>query len=301
MSIRYLCLAALIVLCATTSSPAQQSSTFPTELAARLSETLDDFRRVNNAIGVTAAIVSPRYGTWADASGDANSNTGDSMRHDMLLGIGSITKTLTSAAILDLVDERRIELDDTIGTWITGYGNINGRVTVRQLLNHTSGLFDYTSNNAFWVFAQSDLNQNLTPDDILPFVGPPVFSPGLSWQYCNTGYILLGMIIERVTGKTFEQDIASRFLAPLGIDAIAMGTLDTLPGVVADNWIDVDGDGDLDNLNELPRKWLYSGAWAAGGLFGDAASVARWGNQLYTGRLLSPAMMSALTTFRSIP
>jgi len=299
----YTRLALLAMIATATLAPrdaSAQPTTFPAALAARLDSVLAAVRVATNTTGVAAAIISPRHGTWLGASGVADIGTGELVTSDMLFGIGSVTKTFTSALALRLVEEGRISLEDTVGRWIAGVRNVNGAVTVRQLLAHTSGLYNYTNSQEFWAAVNADMDHFMTPEEILTFVGPRSFSPGFGWEYSNTNYVLLGMIIERVTGMSFEDAIADRLLEPLALRTIAMGTLDTLPGPVSGNHIDTDGDGDLDNLGALPRRAIYSGAWAAGGLYSSVGDVARWGHELYRGRVLSPEMMTELTTFRAV-
>jgi D-alanyl-D-alanine carboxypeptidase len=268
------------------------------ELVARLDSTIDAVLARTGVKGATAAIITPE-GAWKGVAGISDETT--PVDPAMLFAMGSITKTFTAATILQLVSEGRLALGDTIGTWISGYANINGRVTVRQLLAHTSGLNSFTDNEAFWAFTGEDLERFITPEDVLQFVGRPHFSPGFGWRYCNTGYTLLGMIIERVTGRAYDEVIAERHLAPLGLTSIAMGYDDTLPGVLAGNWTNIDDIGELDDMRTLPRRAFYSGAWAAGGLVTTAEHIARWGRALYGGDVLTPAMRDSMTTFRSIP
>jgi D-alanyl-D-alanine carboxypeptidase len=276
------------------------AQTDPAQLAARLDSTLDAVLARTGVMGATAAIISPRYGTWTGVAGMSSAADGEAVSPDMLFGIGSITKTFTTATILQLASEGQFALDDTIGRWISGLPNISGRITVRQLLAHTSGLYNYTDSPDFWQFTTSDLDRFITPEDALQFVGPPSFTPGFGWSYTNTGFALLGVIIERVTGRPYEEEIARRLTGPLGLGSITMGYNDSLPGTLAGNWANLDGAGDLDDWRGLPRRAIYSGAWAAGGLVSNARDLASWGNALYGGDILTPEMMTQMTTFRSI-
>jgi D-alanyl-D-alanine carboxypeptidase len=291
----------LLVATALLQSARAQSGDFPPALAARLDSTLSALQVYRNATGVSAAIISPRYGTWTGAAGIADIRTGERVTPDMLFGIGSISKTYTSAVVLGLVADGALSLSDTIGRWISGVANIDGGVTVRQLLAHTSGIDNYTDHAEFWQTINLDLDHYMTPEEVLTYVGPRKFVRGTSWSYSNTNYVLLGMIVERITGQPFETVLEQRILVPQRLHETAMGSLDTLPGPVSGNHIDTDGDGDLDNLAAYPRRAIYSGAWTAGGLYASAENVVRWGHELYGGRVLSKEMMDSLLTFRSVP
>lgn len=299
-SLRLIVLATLVAFLATSHAPAQTVGV-PPVFAARLQTALDAARERLDVIGVAASVVSARHGSWVGASGMSDPATGETIANDMLFGMGSVTKTFTAAAILQLADEGRLALDDTIGTWISGFANIDGGITIRQLLAHTSGVASYTDVEDFWFAVNADLDHHFMPEELLAFVGPRRFAPGADWSYSNTGYVLLGMIIERISGRTYEEEIERRLLTPLGLDSIAMGSDDPLPGIVVGNHVDTDGDGDLDNFNAFPRRALYSSAWAAGGLMTTLEDLALWGSKLYSGALLSPASMTAMTTFRSVP
>jgi D-alanyl-D-alanine carboxypeptidase len=216
------------------------------------------------------------------------------------LNIGSITKTFTSAIVLQLVQEGAITLEDSIGRWVGPYANVDGAITVRQLLGHTGGVANYSEHPQFWPFMSRNLYRMMEPEEVFQFVGPPDFAPGTSWTYSNTGYLLLGMLVERVTGRSYEEELARRIVGPFGLSSIAMGNTDSLPGTVVTSWGDIDGDGDLDRLDQPPLRAHFSSTWTSGGLFSRIEDLGRWGDMLYRGRVLSPAMMTELTTFRNV-
>jgi D-alanyl-D-alanine carboxypeptidase len=302
MRIRYsLSLVALLGTLALQPLAAQPTGVFPSVIASGLSIRLAELQQEFGVVGVAASIVSSRHGSWVGAAGHADPATGDTIGHEMLFGIGSVTKTFTSALVLQLVQEGAIALNDTIGRWISGYANVNGAMTVRQLLGHTGGVYNYTRSQEFWQYTFEDLDRMIVPEKTLEFVGPADFSPGFGYSYSNTGYLLLGMLVERVTGRRLEEELARRFFTPLGLATIAMGSADSLPGEVVSSWQDLDGDGNREDLDALPRRAIFSGAWAAGGLFSSMEDLARWGHELYRGKVLSQEMMKELLTFRSVP
>ena len=302
MHIRYcFSLAALIATLALQPLAAQSVDRFPRDIASSLSSYLDKLQKDHKVVGVAAAIVSARHGVWVDAAGHANPSTGDTIRHEMLFSIGSVTKTFTSAIVLQLAQEGAISLEDTIGRWVEGYQNVNGAMTVRQLLGHTGGVHNYSNNSEFWKYISANLYRVMPPDEVFQFVNAADFAPGLGWKYSNTGYLLLGKLIERVTGRSYEEELERRLLAPLGLKTIAMRNGDSLPGEVVTSWGSAGGGGTLENLNHPPLLAHFSSSWTSGGLFSTVEELARWGDMLYRGRVLSPAMMTELTTVRSLP
>jgi len=114
-----------------------------------LQETLDNQREAQDLMGVSAAVIVPAEGFWLGVSGLSDPTVQDSIRPDMLFGVGSITKTFTSAVILQLAQEEVLSLDDSLYSWLPSHEYIDSTITIRQLLNHTSGIFNYT-NNSLW-------------------------------------------------------------------------------------------------------------------------------------------------------
>ena len=114
--------------------------------------------------------------------------------------IGSITKQFTSSAVMQLVQDGKVKLDDSIGTYLPTLPTSWQVVTVRELLNHTSGVPSYTDIGARWT---KRWGEEMTPDSIIALTAHDTlwFKPGTSWRYDNGGYIVLGMLIEKVTGR----------------------------------------------------------------------------------------------------
>lgn len=130
--------------------------------------------------------------------------------------IGSVTKQFTSSAVMQLVEQGKIKLDDSIGVYLPVLPAAWNPVQVRQLSTHTSGIPSYTDIGEAWVRRWGD---PMTPDTLVALTaGKPMdFAPGTSWHYDNTGYVLLGMLIEKVTGHSWATDLTERFFTPLGL------------------------------------------------------------------------------------
>ncbi|MEZ4456197.1 MAG: serine hydrolase domain-containing protein [Gemmatimonadales bacterium] len=121
-----------------------------------------------------------------------------SLRPEHLISIASITKTMTGAVILRLAEAGKLVLDDPISRWLQPIANVDPAITVRQLLNHTSGVANYTADPAFSAAIAADPGHRFSREELLQFIGPyRAFAPGARTQYTNTAFILLGMIAEQ--------------------------------------------------------------------------------------------------------
>ena len=136
----------------------------------------------------------------------------------MLFGFGSITKTFVAAIVLQLVEEGKLGLGDTLGKWLEEYPNIDTNITVHQLLNHTSGLGGYFRKEHFRSDVEGNLDRVWSPEEILKYVGIPKTLPGDGKQYSNTNYILIDLIVEAATGNPVEQELEERVFRPLRLD-----------------------------------------------------------------------------------
>ncbi|MEN3538728.1 serine hydrolase domain-containing protein [Microbispora sp. ZYX-F-249] len=157
------------------------------------------------------------------AIGVGDVRNGTAPRPDSRFRAGSITKTFVATAVLRLVAEDRLRLDDTVEHWLPGLvdgkGNDGRRITLRMLLNHTSGLFDYTTDKELSHTYERDPSRRLPPHALVRVAvsHPPLFPPGTAWNYSDTDYVLLGMVIQRVTGRSYAEEITRRIIRPLGL------------------------------------------------------------------------------------
>ncbi len=252
-------------------------------------------QQVNGLVGISAAIQFSDTLLWTGTAGFSDPLGGVTMNANMPLGIGSITKTYVAAVVLDLVDEGLLDLDNPISDWLAPVENIDGTSTVRQLLGHTSGTADYVDDPALFtdIFAEPD--RLWTTEDIFSRVAPPNFAPGEGWAYSNTGYVLLGELIEAATGSTVIENVRTRLLEPLRLTNTEMDPAAAIPSM-AHGWHDLDGDGTADDLSGLPRVSLYSAAGAAGGIVAPPSEVARWTSALPGGDVLDDANLVKMTT-----
>jgi D-alanyl-D-alanine carboxypeptidase len=203
------------------------------------------------------------------------------------------------------VDEGLISLDDTMASLamepaVPG----SGEITVRMLLNHTSGLFEYTADENFQAMSQQDPLRKWAPGELVAFAAnhEPYFPPGEGWQYSNTNFILQGMIVEKITGNSLEDEIASRIAGELGLAQTSLPTQPQLGGEHSHGYLYVkdigdEQDGGGDALFDVTNTFDPSWAWAAGAMVSDLADLKVWVKSLVEGDLLSDALQrERLTT-----
>jgi D-alanyl-D-alanine carboxypeptidase len=261
-------------------------------IAASLQDVLDQYSQTHNHVGLQAAIIFPDGTQWLGVSGYANHAKACPLTLAHNLELASITKTFTAALVMEQVEAGTIRLDDPIETWIAHPDG--SRITVEMLLRHTSGLPNYTdlvSMNLSTLFRTNDPWQ---PDELLNAVldQPLKFEPGSRYEYSNTNYVSLGIILEKASGKPYAellQDAAAR----MGLERLRfLAGSQEIP--FANGY-----DETMFNLGKLnmtgARAALESYAFAAGGISGSAQSNALFFHTLFTGEWLSPDTVAQMT------
>lgn len=249
------------------------------EAAADLEHALRAWAAVPGHRGVTAAVIWPDGSRWTGAAGVAA--PGEPIRPEHLIGIASITKTMTAAVVLQLVDEGVLRLDDPLERWLAPIAGVDPAITLRQLLNHTNGLGNYTLSAALGAAIDADPSRPFTVDELLAFAGPARFAPGERTEYTNTAFLLLGRVAEVATGRPIVELYRQRLWSPLDLPGVFMPGVEEPPGPVAV----AAGRGGVFAPLDFPA--LLSIGQAAFGLYADAATVARWGRALFAGAVLS--------------
>jgi D-alanyl-D-alanine carboxypeptidase len=207
---------AIVSLCLSCSNESPPTSSNPT-LAEQLQKALDDGISNYDGKGVSAAVIIPGQEMWTGTSGISHGAT--QITANMLFSAGSITKTFTAVTIMQLAEENKLSLDDSLYNWISSYSNIDSTITIRQLLNHTSGLYDIADNSQFFEQIFLDQNRIWTLEEILSdYVLDPYFPKGTEWHYSNTGYIILRSIIKQISDSGISDEYRSRFLLPLNLN-----------------------------------------------------------------------------------
>ncbi len=286
MTLRTLLLLFIILTLGRITASAQPLSP---DLQVRLQHTLDSMRSSYGIPGISASVLLPGRELWQGTAG--GSHPGVPVTSDMLFGIGSNSKLFTAAAVLKCAESGRLRLDDSLHAWLPSYPNIDSTITIRQLLNHTSGLADVNEIAGYPDTILSNPERVFTREEVLRWVDQPHFPAGTSWEYCNTNYILAGMIAERAAGLPFAVFLRDSILAPLHLDSTFLPVDEVLSGRAAHPWVNGT------DINGTPRSSLLSAAWCAGAMYSTSSEMAQWYAALLDGRVLRPESFSAMTTF----
>lgn len=203
--------------------------------------------------------------------------------------IGSITKQFTAAGIMRLMEQGKLSLDDTLQKFLPNFPAQGNHVTIRHLLNHTSGIKSYTSLPRW----QKVMRIDLVPDSLVAlFENEPFdFKPGDRWLYDNSGYFLLGMIIEKVSGKPYAQYVQDEFFTPLGLEGTVYCDEAPLIKHRARGYVPKPN-GQFENAAPLSMTQPY----AAGSLCSTVADLATWTAALSSGKVVSAASYKQMTT-----
>ncbi|GLZ78626.1 D-alanyl-D-alanine carboxypeptidase [Actinorhabdospora filicis] len=245
-------------------------------------------------------------GRWFGAEGVADTGTGRERHRQDRFRIGSTTKAFTSTVVLKLVAEGRLSLEDSVEKWLPGVvrgnGNDGAAITVRQLLNQTSGLFAYTLDPA-WIDAYFSPNypehqyEHYRPGDLvaIAMTHPPLYAPGTSWNYSNTNFVLAGMIIEKVTGRSYADEVTRRILRPLGMSATYVPGDETVirgPHGRAYSTLWQGPTAERHDVTDMDASW----GRAAGDMVSTTGDLQTFFRALLGGRLLPPALLEEMLT-----
>ncbi|MFA5263785.1 MAG: serine hydrolase domain-containing protein, partial [Opitutaceae bacterium] len=258
------------------------------------------------AKGVTGSALcvdDPALGHFAVAAGVADRSTGRALQPTDRFRIASVSKTFTAAAVLMLRDEGRLDIDATLGTYLPEYDIPNaGIITLRMLLTHTSGLPDHNNDSQeFGLMTAAHPEVTITPSQVFDLVRrlPVHFAPGAAWRYCDTGYYILRLVVEKrnAQGWTFSQFIQNRLLTPWALaNTFVPGPendyLYHIPGVyVHGYWDYVPGNAPLD-VTDTNQSWDVG----CGGMVSTVEDLARWARLLYSGQVLSARSSADMKT-----
>lgn len=281
-------------------SPARtQPSGFDADLATRLHATLERVREHQELPGAAAAVVIPGAGVWTGNVGDADAGSHRPVTGRTLFATGSITKTFVAALMLKLAEDHVLELDDPLSRWVPAFPD-SRKITLRQLLNHTSGTSDFADQSAFWKAQLRDDDVVWTPRRTLRYAPKNASDPGEDWSYSSTNYILAGLVIERATHSTVARQLHHRLLKGTRFARIVLQGDERPRGPVAVGHQDVHGDAELEptpNNGYVPSTTEATTAWTAGGMLASARGLARAGDGLFRGSLISEASRGEMTHF----
>ena len=260
---------------------------------AELDRRVQAHLEANNIPGGLVAVASRGRIIHLKTYGMANAELSVPVTDSTVFEIGSISKQFVSAAVMLLVQETKLGLDDPIHHYLSELPSEWLGVTVRQLLTHTSGIPDYEEIRTYDVY-----RFRLTPEEVIRIAHsrPVDFAPGTGWYYSNTGYFLLSMIVERIEGRPLGQVLESRIFGPLGMTQTRMADPEALIRHRASGYW-VNKVGELINRNPTET----SSTLGAGGILSSAYDLAKWDESLYGDQLLSAESKATMWTPARLP
>ena len=281
-------LATVALIVAVAPAAAQRSTIFRADFAPRADSLVYTYLAESRAPSVAFAVIRGNDTLAFGAHGLADIAAWRAPTASTIYEIGSITKQFTSSAIMRLIDQGKLKLDDDMSKYVPQFPLRGKHVTIRHLLNHTSGIHSYTSSPEW----QKTWSTPLSPDAIVQFVAADSFdfAPGARYRYNNTGYVLLGMVIEKVTGQKYANYLEAQFFKPLGMrqtsycpskttdPAFALGYSKGPTGTKRAEFLDL------------------SHPFAAGALCSTVGDLAKWQRALDGGKVVSPASYTLMTT-----
>lgn len=261
------------------------------ELAAAIDKVAQAAIAAGESPGLQVAVYKDGQPVVVKGYGAANLELNVPVNNDSVFRIGSVTKQFTAAALLKLEEEGKLSLDDKLSRYYPDFPNA-GSITLKQMLHHTSGIYNYTNDAEFM---KREGGQKHTTDEwIALFAKLPKtqdFAPGTAWNYSNTAYFILGGIVEKVAAKPLATVLHDRFFGPLGLTHTALDDeTQIVPGRVAG--YDADGPKQFRNASFLSMT-IPGGA---GAMRSSADDLAHWNAALFGGKILKPASLQAMTT-----
>lgn len=254
----------------------------------------------SGAIGISAAVMLPDGGLWAGATGI--SHEGVPLATDMLFDIASVHKNLQAAIALTLVERGLLALDDPLGKWLPPPAHVDGRITIRQLLNMTSGIRDFVGQpqSPYMVgFDNIDFEKTWTWEEIQSvLIGEPSFEPGAKCEYSSTNYIVLKHIIERAAKSKLPALLEDRLLKPNRLDHTLVNFSKPVPRSmrIAHGWLDRNGDGTADDISGRSLNWAISLAPML--TYSTPTDMVKWAHALFHKKtVLGEEMLAAMLDF----
>ena len=254
---------------------------------------IDQMKSVTDSIikhtkvpGIVALVVDYTRGiNWIYCAGVSDIPNAKPMNANHTFRIGSNTKTMTGTVLLQLVDEEQIELTDKLSKYYPEYPNADS-ITIAMLCNMTSGIFNYSDDETWGHEFENNPTRKWSPQEIVDvgFSRDFYFSPGTGWKYSNTNTILIGMIIEKITGNSLEDEIKNRIIIPLQLNNTGLITDGTeLPGVHGRGYYS----GEYIENDDVTELYDVSWGWAAGSAYSTPRELQKYVENLVKGTLLS--------------
>ena len=256
----------------------------------------------SGVVGVTMSVYNTQYGMWVGASGKADLHNKVEMQSCNISRVGSTVKMFTATTILKLVEEGKLNLDDKISSYLQGdrIDKIENadKATIRQLLQHSSGIYNYIQNLKFQTASLNDFIREWKPDDLLKYAynQKAYFQPGEDVRYSNTGYVLLGLLIEKIEGKPFYKVFEDKIFNPLDLTRTKFAATDPIPNGIVRGYIDM-----YSNL-QVVESTYFSG-WdyytADGGLISNPYDMNVFFRALMNGEIINSISLNEMLTWKT--
>ena len=285
-------LVGLAMLAGVSSAAAQRSTITRDAFRPRADSLVFTYLAESRAPSASFAVIRGHDTLAYGAHGLANVDAWRAPTATTIYQIGSITKQFTSAAIMKLVEQGRVKLEDDLAKYVPQFPLQGKQVTIRQLLNHTSGIRSYTSSSE-WPKTWGD---EMSPDAIVKFVAADTFdfAPGTRYRYNNTGYVLLGMVIEKASGQTYARFLDAQFFKPLGLRQSSYCPSKTSDPAFALGY-------SKGPSGTVRAKFLHmSHPFSAGALCSTVGDFVTWQRALEFGKAVSPASYALMSTADSL-
>ncbi|MFF7210726.1 serine hydrolase domain-containing protein [Streptomyces sp. NPDC008238] len=268
------------------------------EVVKKLDDALKATLKRTAVPGVSVGLWAAGKGSWVRALGVADKRSKARMSPDLYVRIGSETKTFTVTALLKLVDQGKVALDDPVARYVDGVPG-GDRITLRHLAEMRSGLYNYTDDPAFQKTLKADPHREFVPAELLAyaFQHPSPSGPGARFQYCNTNTVLLGLVIEKASGQSFGDYLQRNVLAPAKLKHTVLPAGRAFPSPHARGYTRQTKDGKEADATDWNPSW----AWAAGAMISDQQDLRAWARIVAEGTLLARATQTQRTTFLPTP
>lgn len=256
----------------------------------------------NGVVGVTMSVYHPQKGMWLGASGKADLHNNIAMQPCNISRVGSTVKMFTATTVLKLAEEGKLNLDDKISSYLQGdvINKIENadKATIRQLLQHSSGIYNYIQNLKFQTTSLNDFIREWKPNDLLEYAynQKSYFQPDEDVRYSNTGYIMLGMLIEKIEGKPFYRVFEDKIFNPLGLTMTLFAAENHIPSGIVRGYIDM-----YSNL-QVVESTYFSG-WdyftADGGLISNPYDMNVFFRALMNGQIINSNSLNQMLTWKT--
>lgn len=275
---------------APTATPTQAA--LPASVQAELQQAINDVQKQGNVPGLQAGVWTPQ-GMWTGTAGTIGNGSTDAPTSATRTRVGSVTKTFTVTAVMQLAERGQLSLQDPIGKYVANVPNGN-TATLTNLANMTSGIPSYTNQKKFQATYFGNPQSVWTPEQLIDLVRnkKPMFAPGEKMFYSNTNTVLLGMVIEKVTGKPVAQVFQENILGPLGLSSTEFPT--DSPDLPSPYWFGITEQGDPEDVVKDATNWNPSWAFTAGAMISTLDDLHKWSVALGAGQGILSAESQAL-------